>query len=175
MAHTHSNQELKRVAETHVGYELRQMASMVGARGVGRGGRLATTALIEASLVHIRNLHEFLAKGVPTDEDTTVVAAHYLGTKPAATSPLTHNDLVSIHQKVAHITCNRESLQRAHMVPKQVRVRWARQMIAAFDAFEYELRSSKFRHRAAWFQRPIADAKRELAHSGSNAYVFRRA
>jgi hypothetical protein len=175
MPHRHSNQELQRVAEAHVGYELRQMASMVGARGVGPGSGLATTALVEASLVHIRNLHEFLAKGMSTDDDTTVVAAHYLGTKPATCSPLTHNDLVSIHQKVAHLTCNRESLRRAHMVPKHVRVRWAREMIAAFDAFEYELRSSKFPHRAAWFQRPIADAKRELALSASNAYSFRRA
>ena len=125
--------------------------------------------------MHIRNLHEFLVRDISTDDDTTVVGAHYLGTRPAPGSPLTYNDLVSIHQKVAHITCNRESLQRAHMVPKRVRVRWARQMIAAFEAFEAELRISEFAHRAAWFQGPIVDARRELALSVSSAYMFRRA
>jgi hypothetical protein len=64
--------ELERVARDHVGYELVQMA--LGAnRATPQKDRYIGNAVLEAFLVHVRTLDEFLGKATPWGEDVLTV------------------------------------------------------------------------------------------------------
>jgi hypothetical protein len=92
---------LKRVAEDHLSYELAQMA--LGTFRLTQDKHLGNTVL-EAFLVHVRVLDEFLRKGTPRGEDVLAVDYCPIWTPLGALDCPTRTE---IDRRIAHLTVRR--------------------------------------------------------------------
>lgn len=102
-----TNQELDTFANDHIGYEVRMLVGQV--KALERLGRSPATpaeqAYLEASLVHIRLLDEFLG-GRP--KRTTDVRADDWGTSwPRSGAPLTKAERKRVDAHLAHLPLRR--------------------------------------------------------------------
>lgn len=126
---TFTESQLRDFAQEHVRYEVVTLYSEVQTLAALRGPRsYAYVALVEAPLVHVRLLHEFLGKE-PTHKD--VSASHY---RPGRTlTPVLSDDEYNlVSRQVAHL-----SMLRAN--PEWDFGELVTRVRTAFDAFLNEL------------------------------------
>jgi hypothetical protein len=143
--------ELERVARDHVSYELIQMA--LGAnRMTPANDRFLGNTVLEACLVHVRTLDEFLGKAAPHGED--VLAVDYCSIwKP--TPALKAADRLEVDRRIAHLTARRSQGYRWH------RPRLARCVMHRFREFLDALQESE-PERFEWFAGAFSEARRTL-------------
>lgn len=111
-----SEQELKDYADAHIAYEIRtllyQVVELARWHQRGRVHDMTYDALIEAPLVHLRLLDEFLGsrqqvQPLRAGDRDTVFAAHYLPTWQPA-SFLTVDERRDVNAQVAHLSGRRK-------------------------------------------------------------------
>jgi hypothetical protein len=100
-----SDAELDRLADKHVGYEIRMLTGQVEAleRLRGRVARADQQALVEAPLIHLRLLNAFLLHPLPAKKHL-VCAALWVWSPRGF---LTRAERGRVSEKVAHISVNR--------------------------------------------------------------------
>jgi hypothetical protein len=158
--HKHDDECLEVVARSHVAYELHQMGAMSKPAIWGEPARLAGVALLEAYLIHVRNLDEFLTRRRARWPEL-VVANHYFDDPWTPPTCLDRADLDHISRKIAHIYCDRED--GFDWSAEGVLPRFAHWIL---HVFEHDfLASLRALHpaRAAWFDHGLANAHTALA------------
>ena len=112
-----TEKDLTDYADTHIAYEVRTMLYQVvdldRRQRSGRPGDMVFDALIEAVLVHVRLLDEFLGNPQQAEPATkrdrdTVFAAHYLPRRAPA-SFLTQAERGDVNAQVAHLSGRRRA------------------------------------------------------------------
>jgi hypothetical protein len=138
-----------------VGYEVGMMAATAafhhGHRQLSLDvERVVSFSLIEACLLHARNLDDFLGKPAPRPGD--VLAVHY---QPSWIPQrfLDRDERRAINTRLAHVTMSRASANVQWLVPL------ARRGLDAFGAFVASLDPEA----AGWFRDDVAEAERMLA------------
>ncbi len=169
---------LRRVAEEHVGYEVRHLGTFSGAGGLPRPLDLAVgTAFLEAYLLHARNMWEFLVDKPTAAEDDGVYAVDYFDERPgkrSAWKPWSRTDQQRLHKRLGHITIQRLSSTDWKLRPTDVdRSGWGVAVLDGMDAFVARL-AEAHPDRAAWFDCALAAARRELSLSLADRYAFTR-
>jgi hypothetical protein len=150
---------LERMAE-HVAYELRMIGSLMHAE-VGDAGELATLALDEAFLLHVRTVSSFLAVSSRRAWPDDVVADDYFRGPHPPFSPLTPDDRRDIEVRLAHLTTDRLGTAPAdrRTAAGPDRSYWGRQVLREFGHFVDAL-AVESPGRAAWFEPALTEAKR---------------
>jgi hypothetical protein len=133
-----------------VGYELKMIAA-AGPLAADPELPLLGVALLEATLLHLRNLDTFLAAKKADDDD--VIARHYLDSWQG-TDILTEQERTDINKRLMHL-----SAQRLRANAMWDRPELTDRALAAFGRFHLQLTREQPR-RARWFDADIADAKR---------------
>jgi hypothetical protein len=142
--------ELESLAR-EVGYEVGMMAASAAFHRLSPElERVVSFSLIEACLLHARNLDDFLGKSSPRPGD--VLAVHY---QPSWVPHrfLERDERRAINARLAHLTMNRASANVERLVPL------ARRGLDAFGAFVASLDPEA----AGWFRDDLAEAERALA------------
>jgi len=145
-------EELQRLAEDHVSYELQQMALGVFRRPPDE--QYLANVIQEAFLVHIRVLDDFLGKGTPWGED--VLAIDYCSTWVPEYA-LSDDDRDDVDRRVAHLT-----LRRSERFQWGARHRLARDVIRVFNAFAKQLEADE-PTRAPWIVPHLHEARRLIS------------
>ena len=131
-----------------VGYELRMvaevgpMASPIELQSLG-------SALLESSMLHVRNLDTFLGATEAADDD--VIALHYLDTW-TPTHVLSEEERADLNKRLMHL-----SKQRLRLHAEWDRTTFVLRSVEAFSEFQLQLRDADGT-RAAWFERDVAAA-----------------
>lgn len=149
---------LQKFAQTHISYELRVLSAEAEQWGTARTRGEPADAALEASLVHIRLLDEFLGFDLPTQKSrffADVRARDYDDSwKP--TGFLVDPERDDIGAQVAHLTLNRvESRDWAI-------VELAERAFAAFDEFCRHVEKS-YPTRAVWLRHGWGEVRRRRA------------
>ena len=146
--------ELKALAP-EVGYEVSMMVAAAAFHHRHRRlslevERVVSFSLIEACLLHARNLDDFLGKPARRPED--VLAVHY---QPSWIPQrfLERDERRAINTRLAQLTVSRASANVQWLVPL------ARRGLDAFAAFVASLDPEA----AGWFRDDVAEAERALA------------
>jgi hypothetical protein len=138
------------------------MAQMSKPAFLGEHARLAGVALLEAYLIHVRNLDEFLTlRRGKCRWPELVVADHYFDDAWNPPTCLDRADLNHISRKIAHIYCDRED--GFDWSAEGVLPRFAQRVL---HVFEHDfLASLRELHPAcaAWFDDGVANAHAALA------------
>jgi hypothetical protein len=151
MSLRHGLEQLEKVAHKHVYYEMTRMAGYA----VHRVPQ-AQEAILEAHLVHLRNMNEFLTKSLGRARPRDVVAADYfdeewIGHK----APLTEATVLNLHRRLAHL-----SLDRLEGTDSTSEFNWAsvgeprsqaRRVVSAFGRFLGDLETAH-PERRDWFR-----------------------
>jgi hypothetical protein len=132
-----------------VGYELKMLGA-VGPAVTPDAVPFLGFALLETSLLHLRNLDSFLGATIPAEDD--VIALHYLATWEPTTI-LTDDEREDVNKRLMHLSRRR---LRANAVWD--RPTYAKRTLDVFDDFHAALRS-KHPERAAWFDGDVAEAR----------------
>jgi hypothetical protein len=143
--------ELERMARHHVGYELNQMA--LGAnRMTPEGDRYLGNAVLEAFLVHVRTLDEFLRKATPHGEDVLAIDYCSAWTPTAALEP---EERLDVDRRIAHLTLRRSQgfrWKRPHLAQRVMR------RFRDFLDSVQEHEPARFE----WFAKDFSEARRTL-------------
>jgi len=147
-AHTHSPEELERVAAVHLRYEVRAMIVMSRAGVLPPSTATDDTAVLEAFLVHVRLLDEFLSKP-RSSWGRVVLATDYLESWgcPEVLTPAERN---AIDRKVVHLACDREQL--FDWLTVDIRDGWTDRVLRALQAFVSALPDERKRWFSPWFE-----------------------
>jgi hypothetical protein len=135
-----------------IGYELKMvaevgpMASPVELQSLG-------SALLESSMLHVRNLDTFLGASEAGDDD--VIALQYLDTW-MPTPILSPDERIDLNKRLMHL-----SKQRLRLHAGWDRTAFALRCVEAFSDFLLQLRDANTM-RAAWFERDVETALRRL-------------
>lgn len=181
---------LEKVAQEHVGYELRHLCTLAGAAThavVAPDGTLHVrpqdepiqTALLEAYLLHARNLAEFLTasprKLKDCREDDGVYAVDYFDEAPSRRwRPFTAEDSARLNKYLSHITSVRLSETDWRLRAEDPdRTGWADLVLKHMGEFLNALREVH-PGRARWFDGPMSTAVEELLRSRAGLYLFAR-
>jgi hypothetical protein len=162
-----SEKTLRRVAREHVSYELQMMAYLSGAGVVGDADPCLGFSQLEAWLLHVRNLHEFLTTTrVQRDAKgwRNVVAADFMppGWKPPVRC-LTKPRRRRIDKALAHVSADRRA-----------GTSWNRPVITStvLDVFRrrfFEPYLDHYPRRRGWFALEAADALAVRSQGGDFA------
>lgn len=176
----HDLSVLREVAVEDVRHELVAMVATVGAMARVRSvqlvdvlpapsldpGKAVRESLLEAHLVHVRNLHEFLSRravGLPHPE--TVVAEHYFDGERVGTAPLTADEVKEIHSRVAHVSVKRRTpLSVDDPTWATIAGPWAPMVVDHFRRFVDDL-AAVHPDRAEWFGPALAVAESAVSSS----------
>jgi hypothetical protein len=159
----HPPEDLKEMAEVHVAYELTRMALWARA---ATPDALVNQAILEAYLVHVRNVNEFLVRRSAKAYPDAVVAEDYFASEWSLDIELlTPAQLNDIHRRIAHLSNQR----LARLTPggqldwagNGLLDRWARLVIKGFGRFVADLRITDI-ERASWVKPGFDEAKRIL-------------
>jgi hypothetical protein len=134
-----------------VGYEVGMMAASAAFHRLSPElERVVSFSLIEACLLHARNLDDFLGRANPRPGD--VLAVHYQPSwRPRHF--LDRDERRAINTRLAHVNMNRASANVEWLVPL------ARRGLDAFGAFVASLDPEA----AGWFRDDLAEAEHALA------------
>jgi hypothetical protein len=150
---TFTPHELRELVEA-TGYELK-MAAALSAVATPEELVAVGFALVEATLLHVRNLDSFLGRDTARQEDG-VIALHYAESW-VPTPVLTENERTELNQRLFRI-----SQQGVRLNAEWDRPTLGRRTLETFDLFITVL-ANEHPERAAWFRGDVADAKALLA------------
>jgi hypothetical protein len=169
--HVHDSTCLTRAAAEHICYEVSMMCAMARPTVYSANAAVAGSALLEAYLIHVRNVDEFLT--LPRAEvrwREQVVAAHFFDDAfepPEGLDQATRNE---ISRKIVHIFCDRE--RGENWSADGDVARFARHLLVSFRAFLAQLQA-RHPERVGLFA-GIANAEEVLAAAESRKFVFGR-
>ncbi len=135
-----------------IGYEVKMVAE-VGPMASPVELQSLASALLESSMLHVRNLDTFLGASEAVDDD--VIALHYLDTW-TPTPILSGDERVDLNKRLMHL-----SKQRLRLHAEWDRTRFALRSVEAFCEFQLQLRDAS-RTRAGWFEGDVAAAMQRL-------------
>lgn len=135
-----------------VGYELMMLSELAPVATPAQDPFLGS-ALLESTLLHLRNLDVFLGSLEPVKDD--VIARHYLD-RWSPTPILTDDERDDLNKRLMHL-----SQQRVRLHAEWDRIALTTSALDVFDVFVAELRID-FPARAAWFESYALDARQRL-------------
>lgn len=160
MPRRHALDDLEEMAHEHVGYELTRMALWTKQPSPHPN---VQEAILEAYLIHVRNVDAFLTGRSAGARDTDVVGQDFFDREwTLDMGLLTPDQRIDIHRRIAHITTQR--LRRC--TPNEVYNwagyggldTWAKRLMRGFGRFVGDLRL-EHPDRAAWFRDKHDQAK----------------
>lgn len=172
----HSVSTLKRVATQHVSYELGMMAALAGVRFPEHTEAFCRGGLLEAYLLHVRNVNDFLGgqAGIVNRKgwEHMVVAAHYFDGPYPNRFALGKRERDRLNRKLAHITTSRRPNTRWDLNGDIHR--WADRVLWNFEhRFLSRLRRAH-PERMEWFADGMTTARASLEASRAGQIVVAR-
>jgi hypothetical protein len=151
---------LRGVAKDHLSYELKQMA-LGTFRLTPVGDPYLGNCVLEAFLVHVRVLDEFLGKGKPIGEDVLAIDYCPVWVPEFAIDPATR---IEIDRRIAHLTARRTN--NFHWTHIGSRHRLTRSVNRRFHEFLAALATSHT-DRFAWIKPEFDEARRLLRETAA--------
>jgi hypothetical protein len=165
---------LETMARVHIAYELEVMCALAGAeKASGKGHEMLDTMYLEAMLVHVRNLDEFLrTKRWKVDKDQVCADHYFEGPWSPIVDAIDKEMLGRMSTSLVHIS--RKRLVAGGWTSRDgTRAPFAEDILRGFERFVDELRDDH-PDRARWFESGLAVAQKTLRASLSGGIVFAR-
>lgn len=175
MPHGHDLGVLEQMTP-HIAYELNHVASFsCCATTDDRESALAGTAFLEAYLLHLRNLDEFLSFDHKPRNRDAVRAAQYFDLVHEPFPLLDPDERAAVNRQLAHVSTGRlEGRSWEARDGDQVRAGWAKRAFEVFESFLIALDEAGHGDRRQWFDPHFENAVAEFEASRRSRYVFRR-